>query len=232
MDLVERAFGLFEDFGQTLFTFRIPDRPLGCAKCCFHQRAEWTKKGKRFRSRPLAPVAPAFSALPDAFDCFLFTLQFLDSLGRQAVDFPAVLMVRLYQSFVLKLLQGGVNRACTCTVESAGSIGQFFDQLITMLWAFLEQRKNRKADFTESKETSAWSSGKTGKRSPILPWAPTARATRLPVSAHMVLVRHPGTGTLGGVMPAWITTPTRPIGERSPKPGVPWPEKTPKRFHR
>ena len=119
VEFIERAFGLFEDFGQPLLALGIAGRPLGCAKGCFNERAERAKKGECFRSRPLAPVAPALSALPDAFDRFLFTLEFLNSLRRQPIDLPAVLVLRLDQSFVLELLQGWVNSACARAIETA-----------------------------------------------------------------------------------------------------------------
>src|SRR5262245_39508944 len=131
MKLIERLFSPFEDLGQALLPLRIAGGPLGCAKRCFNEGAERAKKGERFRSRPLAPVAPTLCTFPDTFDGFLFTLELLDPIRRQAIDFPALLIFRLDQSLVLELLEGWVDRACARAIETARPVGQFLDQLIT-----------------------------------------------------------------------------------------------------
>ena len=199
VELVERAFGLFENFGQALLALRIARGPLGRAKCCFNEGAERAKKGERLRSGPLAPVAPPLSAFPNAFDSFLFTFEFLDPVGRQAIDLPAVLMFRLDQSFVLELLEGRVNRACARTIETARTLSHFFDQLVTMFRAFLEERKDRQADFAKSEKSSARASGEAGKGSPILPGPPTAGSGGFPMSLHKIPVFRPAPASAGVV---------------------------------
>src|ERR1700736_4538174 len=86
-----------------------PGRPLGCFERRFDQRTERSEKSERFRSCRFTPVSPAFGPFPDPFDGFLFPLEFADSFRRQLVGPSTILRVRLYQSFVLELLQGGVN---------------------------------------------------------------------------------------------------------------------------
>src|ERR1700722_7242147 len=119
MKIVECAFGLFQDFGQTFFTLRIPSRPLGRFKRRFHQRAERPEKSERFRSCRFTPVSPAFSAFPSWFDGFFFAFEFAGSFRRQSVGPPAILSLRLNHSFVLELLQCRVNGPGAGAVQSS-----------------------------------------------------------------------------------------------------------------
>ena len=88
--------------GFRLDAFRVPDPqpPTWLREMLLSRESRVDEKGKRFRSRPLTPVAPAFGALPDPFDCFLFTLEFLElpraSSGRPSgrLDGPTVPILR------------------------------------------------------------------------------------------------------------------------------------------
>src|SRR5215469_2268291 len=147
--------------------------PLGRPKGCFYHRSRLAEHTEGFWSHPLTPISPTLGTIPDPPDRLGIPLELgLSGLG-QLIYPPAFLTLGADESFILELLQGGVNRARAGSIKSAGALLQFLDQLVAMLGPLLEQRKNGESYLAELKEPAPWSTGKAGPRTPLFPGPPS-----------------------------------------------------------
>ena len=81
------------------------------------------------------------------------------------VDAASALLFGSNQAFVFQLLQSGIDAAGAGLVDAARALGQFLHQLVAVLRAFAEQRKNGQPDLARFKEAAAAAEGESRPRS-------------------------------------------------------------------